>query len=98
MIVCMLNSLNESVRVLTLVNKENKTSIIGENWNEINVYLNVNMKEENVKMQLLRRQYKKYTPECQLLLELIEIREGNMHLSGFTKDDISEMLNDICTL
>ena len=98
MILCMMKSSNESIRMLAVLHKDVKTSIIGGNWSEISEYLNVNMNEINVKDQLLNKKYERFTPECQLVLELIDVTEGSMQVPGFSRDELSEMLNEICTL
>ena len=98
MIMCMLNSSNESVRMLALVNKDIKTSIIGGNLDNINEYLNVDISSKNVKYLLVNKLYETFTPECQVVLDLVGVTEGSMHLPGFNHDEISEMLNEICTL
>ena len=98
MIMCMLNSSNESVRMLALVNKDIKTSIIGGNLDNINEYLNVDISSKNVKYLLVNKLYETFTPECQVVLDLVGVTEGSVHLPGFNHDEISEMLNEICTL
>jgi hypothetical protein len=98
MIMAMLKSPNESVRMLAKSNIDRKTSIIGANWNEILTFFSVYEFPCTVKKVREHELYNKFTPECGIMLELLEIRDNNYVLNGFTKHEIDEMLNDICTM
>jgi hypothetical protein len=98
MIETMIKSNNHSIRFIANNEINNHLSIIGENWNTIKQNLQIEKFDNNVRAQLYEKMYKMITPECALIVELINILDGNFHLEGFTKYDVIDMLHDICTM
>ena len=77
MISDMIDSKNNSVRMLVSYCIDNKTSIIGGNWHIIKNVLNV---EElaSLKNGFSQNKLKNMSnPECMAILELLDVREGN---------------------
>ena len=94
----MLNSKNASVNFLTRSNIEIQTSVIGCNWYLINRQLNIDVNCENPKYTLLKRLNETFTTECGVLLELLDILDGQMSVQNFNSYEIKDMLIDICTM
>ena len=73
MIMSMLKSSNESMRMLASVHKDMKTSIIGGNLNEILTYFGIDDFPCNVKTTRLMNMYDQFTL-CGIVLELLDVR------------------------
>ena len=98
LILTMLNSKNASVNFLTRSNIEIQTSVIGCNWYLINRQLNIDVNCENPKYTLLKRLNETFTTECGVLLEILDILDGQMSVQNFNSYEIKDMLIDICTM
>ena len=96
MIKTMLISKNDSVRFLAEWSIKSHVTIIGRNWQIIKEKFNCDLLCSNLKKELFEKLSCTFTPECQLLLELIDIRDGNMNLDQFTIYEIHDMLQTIC--
>ena len=97
MIKSMLVSKYNSVRFLARSNVNNKLTIIGENWEIINCYVELNQSVNSAKAVLYDRFNKMFTVECHVLLELIDIIDGDKTVDGFSNHDITDILCDLCT-
>ena len=98
MILTMLHSKNLSVKFLARSSITNYNSLLGENWRFIHKQIRVDDFCENPKMILLTRQNEWFTPECGLILELLDVIDDYAIIENFYKDDIREMLMYMCTL
>jgi hypothetical protein len=92
----MLNSTNSAVKFLTKYSITSHLSIIGGNWHHIKDYFMCDIENCNVKTLLTERMYMTFTPECHMLMELIQICDGDKKIDGFTMDEIQDLINDIC--
>jgi hypothetical protein len=97
MILTMLNSENDSVSFLTRSNINNYNSLLGDNWNFIKKQLNIHDDSENPKLVLMKRKNELYTPECGLVMELLDVIDDSAHILQFNKDEIADMLYYIST-
>ena len=75
----------------------NVITIIGENWNIINCCVELNQSVNSAKAVLYDRFNKMFTVECHVLLELIDIIDGDKTVDGFSNYDIADMLYGVCT-
>ena len=93
----MLKSSNESVNFLANQSIGLFVSVMGGNRHAIHECVTVNLNSNYTKDNLYERLDETFTPECQLLLELISISEGSTVLHNFSKYDVNDMLHAVCT-
>ena len=97
-ILTMVNSKNKSVSFLAKSNINNFNSLIGGNWNFIQNELSINENCENPKLVLMKRQNESFTPECGLILEMLDVLDDFPIIDQFDLDEIKETLLHICIL
>ena len=96
MIVSMLGSCNESIKFLANGNLHNHVSVIGENWHLIKKHLEIEEYGRCVKQSLLRKKNEMMTPECSVLLDMLDVLNNDAMLHGFSRNEVECILFDMC--
>ena len=92
----MKESQNKTMNFLVNNNLYNMNTIIGENWCLIRNYLQIETFDCTTKYTLLRRKYESMTPECGIIIEMLDVLSNDVILDGFEKCEIEYILYDLC--
>jgi hypothetical protein len=96
MINTMLHSNNASMKFLAEWSINSYVTIIGRNRKIISDTLCCELQDANIKKNLFDKLSNTFTLECHMIRELLDIRDGNIDLPGFTIYDVHDILHNVC--
>ena len=90
-----------SIRVLSKLYENDLRTTLGKNLNKISQLCDIPL--DTLSPSLVKYSMKYYPPpesekwRCEVILELLEEKKNNMEITGFNNNEISEMLEYLCS-